>query len=135
MYQEQPGYKLMFNTLRAMYSNHPIRVDIAGSVESIYDITKDDLYLCYETFYHPSNMVLFIVGDVNPQNMIDLVEQHEAKRNKTNQPKIERAEIDEPIEVNQHNVTEQMKLQSPRLMLGFKINHLKKARKNMYKEI
>ena len=49
MYQEQPGYKLMFNTLRAMYSNHPIRVDIAGS-ESIYDITKDDLYLCYETF-------------------------------------------------------------------------------------
>lgn len=112
MYQEQPGYKLMFNTLRAMYSNHPIRVDIAGSVDSIYEITKDDLYLCYETFYHPSNMVLFIVGDVNPQNMIDLVEQHEAKRNKTNQPKIERAEINEPIEVSQHSVTEQMKLQS-----------------------
>ena len=127
MYQEQPGYKLMFNTLRAMYSNHPIHVDIAGSVESIYDITKDDLYLCYETFYHPSNMVLFIVGDVNPQNMIDLVEQHEAKRNKTNQPKIERAEIDEPIEVNQHNVTEQMKLQSPRLMLGFKNQPLKES--------
>lgn len=127
MYQEQPGYKLMFNTLRAMYSNHPIRVDIAGSVESIYDITKDDLYLCYETFYHPSNMVLFIVGDVNPQNMINLVEQHEAKRNKTNQPKIERAEIDEPIEVNQHNVTEHMKLQSPRLMLGFKNQPLKES--------
>ena len=72
-------------------------------------------------------MVLFIVGDVNPQNMIDLVEQHEAKRNKTNQPKIERAEIDEPIEVNQHNVTEQMKLQSPRLMLGFKNQPLKES--------
>lgn len=127
MYQEQPGYKLMFNTLRAMYSNHPIRVDIAGSVDSIYEITKDDLYLCYETFYHPSNMVLFIVGDVNPQNMIDLVEQHEAKRNKTNQPKIERAEINEPIEVSQHSVTEQMKLQSPRLMLGFKNQPLKES--------
>ena len=74
-------------------------------------------------------MVLFIVGDVNPQNMIDLVEQHEAKRNKTNQPKIERAEIDEPIEVNQHNVTEQMKLQSPRLMLGFKNQPLKESSK------
>lgn len=127
MYQEQPGYKLMFNTLRAMYSNHPIRVDIAGSVDSIYEITKDDLYLCYETFYHPSNMVLFIVGDVNPQNMIDLVKQHEAKRNKTNQPKIERAEINEPIEVSQHSVTEQMKLQSPRLMLGFKNQPLKES--------
>ena len=64
MYQEQPGYKIMFNTLRAMYHHHPIKVDIAGSVESIYSITKDDLYLCYETFYHPSNMVLFVVGDV-----------------------------------------------------------------------
>ena len=126
MYQEQPGYKLMFNTLRAMYSNHPIRVDIAGSVESIYDITKDDLYLCYETFII-HQIWFYLFGDVNPQNMIDLVEQHEAKRNKTNQPKIERAEIDEPIEVNQHNVTEQMKLQSPRLMLGFKNQPLKES--------
>ncbi|MGX0910032.1 EF-P 5-aminopentanol modification-associated protein YfmH [Staphylococcus caprae] len=120
MYQEQPGYKLMFNTLRAMYSKHPIRVDIAGSVDSIYDITKDDLYLCYETFYHPSNMVLFVVGDVDPQSIVDLVDNHEKQRNKTNQPKIERAQIKEPEEVNTHTVTEKMKLQSPRLMLGFK---------------
>lgn len=120
MYQEQPGYKLMFNTLRAMYSKHPIRVDIAGSVDSIYDITKDDLYLCYETFYHPSNMVLFVVGDVDPQSIVDLVDNHEKQRNKTNQPQIERAQIKEPEEVNTHTVTEKMKLQSPRLMLGFK---------------
>ena len=100
MYQEQPGYKLMFNTLRAMYSKHPIRVDIAGSVDSIYDITKDDLYLCYETFYHPSNMVLFVVGDVDPQSIVDLVDNHEKQRNKTNQPQIERAQIKEPEEVN-----------------------------------
>ncbi|MDT0742333.1 insulinase family protein [Staphylococcus epidermidis] len=120
MYQEQPGYKLMFNTLRAMYSKHPIRVDIAGSVESIYEITKDDLYLCYETFYHPSNMVLFVVGDVSPQSIIKLVEEHENQRDKTYQPRIERAQIDEPKEVNQRFVSEKMKLQSPRLMLGFK---------------
>ncbi|MFW3590582.1 EF-P 5-aminopentanol modification-associated protein YfmH [Staphylococcus caprae] len=120
MYQEQLGYKLMFNTLRAMYSKHPIRVDIAGSVDSIYDITKDDLYLCYETFYHPSNMVLFVVGDVDPQSIVDLVDNHEKQRNKTNQPQIERAQIKEPEEVNTHTVTEMMKLQSPRLMLGFK---------------
>ncbi|WP_145541254.1 EF-P 5-aminopentanol modification-associated protein YfmH [Staphylococcus warneri] len=120
MYQEQPGYKLMFNTLRAMYEKHPIRVDIAGSVESIYDITKDDLYLCYETFYHPSNMVLFVVGDVEPQYIVDIVEEHENLRDKTNQPKIERVLIDEPKSVNQHVVSEEMKLQSPKLMLGFK---------------
>lgn len=120
MYQEQPGYKLMFNTLRAMYQQHPIRVDIAGSVESIYEITKDDLYLCYETFYHPSNMVLFVVGDVNPEYICQIVEDHENARNKDNQPKIERCIVDEPNEVKEAFVSEEMKIQSPRLMLGFK---------------
>ncbi|UDI78408.1 insulinase family protein [Staphylococcus taiwanensis] len=120
MYQEQPGYKIMFNTLRAMYQNHPIKVDIAGSVESIYDITKDDLYLCYETFYHPSNMVLFVVGDVNPDHIRNIVETHEDKRDKVNQPSIERATVEEPENVITPFVKEEMKLQSPRLMLGFK---------------
>ncbi|HLR19579.1 MAG TPA: pitrilysin family protein [Staphylococcus sp.] len=125
MYQEQPGYKLMFNTLKAMYEKHPIRVDIAGSVESIYNITKDDLYLCYETFYHPSNMVLIVVGDVDPERISQVVADHEDKRNEVNQPQIEKASLDEKNEVNEFNITESMKLQSPRLMLGFKNKPLK----------
>lgn len=120
MYQEQPGYKLMFNTLKAMYDTHPIRVDIAGSVESIYEITKDDLYLCYETFYHPSNMVLFVVGDVDVANIYDVVATHENQRDKEAQPQIVRDPLIEKATVNESKVTETMKLQSPRLMLGFK---------------
>lgn len=120
MYQEQPGYKLMFNTLRAMYADHPVRVDIAGSVESIYNITKDDLYLCYETFYHPSNMVMFVVGDVDPEQINSLVSEHEAKRELTDQPEIVRDTLAEPNEVQQQSVTEEMNIQIPRLMLGFK---------------
>lgn len=120
MYQEQPGYKLMFNTLRAMYDSHPIKVDIAGSVESIYDITKDDLYLCYETFYHPSNMVLFVVGDVEPNAIEQIVTEHEDKRDKEAQPVIQRDPLVEKASVNEKVVTETMKIQSPRLMLGFK---------------
>ena len=80
-------------------------------------------------------MVLFVVGDVDPQSIVDLVDNHEKQRNKTNQPQIERAQIKEPEEVNTHTVTEMMKLQSPRLMLGFKINHSMKAQKNTFKEI
>ena len=124
MYQEQPGYKLMFNTLKAMYDTHPIRVDIAGSVESIYEITKDDLYLCYETFYHPSNMVLFVVGDVDVANIYDVVATHENQRDKEAQPQIVRDPLIEKATVNEPKVTETMKLQSPRLMLGFKNNPL-----------
>ena len=124
MYQEQPGYKLMFNTLRAMYDSHPIRVDIAGSVDSIYAITKEDLYLCYETFYHPSNMVLFVVGDVEPNVIEQIVTEHEDKRDKEAQPVIERDPLVEKATVNEKYVSETMKLQSPRLMLGFKNNPL-----------
>ncbi|SCT05123.1 EF-P 5-aminopentanol modification-associated protein YfmH [Staphylococcus caeli] len=120
MYQEQPGYKLMFNTLKAMYDTHPIRVDIAGSVESIYEITKDDLYLCYETFYHPSNMVLFVVGDVDVAHIYDVIATHEAQRDKEAQPQIVRDPLVEKETVNEAKVSETMKLQSPRLMLGFK---------------
>lgn len=120
MYQEQPGYKLMFNTLRAMYESHPIRVDIAGSVESIYEITKEDLYLCYETFYHPSNMVLFVVGDVDVDHIYNVVADHENQRDKTNQPRIVRDSLKEQESVKEKVVTEKMKLQSPRIMLGFK---------------
>ncbi|MFF5908904.1 EF-P 5-aminopentanol modification-associated protein YfmH [Staphylococcus cohnii] len=120
MYQEQPGYKLMFNTLRAMYESHPIRVDIAGSVESIYDITKEDLYLCYETFYHPSNMVLFVVGDVDVDHIYNVVAEHENQRDKTNQSQIVRDPLIEQDSVRENTVTEKMKLQSPRIMLGFK---------------
>lgn len=124
MYQEQPGYKLMFNTLKAMYDTHPIRVDIAGSIESIYEITKDDLYLCYETFYHPSNMVLFVVGDVDVANIYDVVATHENQRDKEAQPQIVRDPLIEKATVNESKVTETMNLQSPRLMLGFKNNPL-----------
>lgn len=120
MYQEQPGYKLMFNTLRAMYKQHPVKVDIAGSVESIYEITKDDLYLCYETFYHPSNMVMFVVGNVDPERIHDLVRDHEAKRELTAQPEIVRDSLEEPEAVQQTKVIEEMNIQIPRLMLGFK---------------
>lgn len=65
-------------------------------------------------------MVLFVVGDVDPEHIREVVETHENKRHKTNQPSIQRGPIDEPVNVITPYVTEEMKLQSPRLMLGFK---------------
>ncbi|MEJ7373581.1 peptidase M16, partial [Staphylococcus epidermidis] len=56
-----------------------------------------------------------------------IVEEQENQRDKTNQPEIERAKIDEPQSVNQHFVTEEMKLQSPKLMLGFKNQPLEES--------
>ena len=65
MYDDNPDWRLYFGTIANMYHHHPVKIDIAGTVESIAPITKDMLYECYHTFYHPSNMLLFIIGPVD----------------------------------------------------------------------
>ena len=59
----------VFGALNNMYPKHPLHIDIAGTVESIQDITAEDLYQCHETFYHPSNMNLFVVGNFDLEQM------------------------------------------------------------------
>lgn len=120
MYQEQPNYKLMFQTLGALYHNHPVKVDIAGSVDSIYKITAEDLYLSYETFYHPANMVLIIVGDVSPEDTIQLVREHESARNMQEMPPITRQPIEEPTSVHTPYIETKMDIIQEKSMLAFK---------------
>ena len=78
MYEDHPDWRSYFGLIESLYHRHPVRVDIAGTVESIAEITKDTLYLCYETFYHPGNMLLFVVGPVDPEKIINLVRENQA---------------------------------------------------------
>src|SRR3712207_5441253 len=73
MYKDDPEWNVYMNCLKAMYSDHHVNIDIAGSVESIYKITPEELYKCYRTFYNPSNMKLFIVGDLDPDRIMESV--------------------------------------------------------------
>ena len=75
MYEDNPYWRVYFNLLKGLYHEHPVRKDIAGTVESIYKINKEILYECYRTFYHPSNMVLFIAGDVDTDRVIKQAEE------------------------------------------------------------
>ena len=70
MYDDSPSWRVMFNMLEAMYFNHPIKIDIAGTVESISHITADLLYKCYNTFYNLGNMVLCVVGNVDTDTVL-----------------------------------------------------------------
>jgi predicted Zn-dependent peptidase len=62
---DNPGNMVFYNLLKCLYKNHPIREEIAGSVESISEITADLLYSCYNAFYNPANMVLCVCGDID----------------------------------------------------------------------
>ena len=79
MYDDNPDWRLFFGLIENMYQEHPVRIDIAGTIESISHITKDLLYECYETFYHPSNMLLFVVGPVDPEAIIRQVRENQQK--------------------------------------------------------
>ena len=73
MYDDEPEWKVYINCMKAMYKKNPIRIDVAGSVESIQKIDKDILYTCYNNFYVPENMVLVMTGNFNPEEMIEKV--------------------------------------------------------------
>lgn len=118
MYEDDPGWRVFFNYLAALYINHPVKIDIAGSVESISKINRDSLYKCYNTFYHPSNMVIFIVGDVDVNGTLEIVE----KAIKTSEKKgeIKRIFPDEPQTINKPVVEQKLVVAQPLFQMGFK---------------
>ena len=75
MYEDNADWRVFFNLLGAMYEKHPVKIDIAGTVESISQITKETLYKCYHTFYHPSNMILVVVGDVEAETVFKMTDE------------------------------------------------------------
>ena len=72
MYLDSPGWMSMFNLLRCFYHNHPVRIDIAGTVESIAQITDKLLYDCYNTFYNLNNMALAVVGGASVDDVLEV---------------------------------------------------------------
>ena len=74
MYDDNPGWRVMFNLLKGMYHTHPVRIDIAGTVESIAQIDADLLYKCYETFYNPANMFICLVGNIDTDKTLKQIE-------------------------------------------------------------
>ncbi|UKI35692.1 MAG: insulinase family protein [Clostridiales bacterium] len=74
MYDDDGEWRVMFNLLRALYKDLPVRIDIAGTVESISHITPDTLYKCYNTFYDPSNMILCVAGDVDENKVLEITD-------------------------------------------------------------
>lgn len=72
MIEDDPNWQVFMNLLAALYATHPVRVSVAGSHDSISQITPDTLYACHSAFYDPSNMVLCVAGNADPQRILDM---------------------------------------------------------------
>jgi len=133
MYDDNADWRLYFGVIENMYHQHPVKIDIAGTIESISKITKDMLYQCYETFYHPSNMLLFIVGPVDPNKILTLVKENQEKKPFKDQPPIQRIFEEEPIEVREKIKKIPMHVQSSKCMVGIKAIDVQQKGKEMLK--
>ncbi|MFE0554582.1 EF-P 5-aminopentanol modification-associated protein YfmH [Paenibacillus sp. NPDC058910] len=120
MYQDNPDWRVYFGLIEAMYKVHPVHIDIAGTVESIGTITKEDLYTCYNAFYHPSNMLLFVVGGVDPVETMNLIRSNQAAKSYEKQGSIERLFDQEPQGVEEKRRESRLAVSLPKCLFGFK---------------
>ncbi|MGO1041582.1 EF-P 5-aminopentanol modification-associated protein YfmH [Clostridioides difficile] len=136
MYNDDPDWNVYFNCLKAMYVNYPARIDIAGTVDSIYKITKEELYKCYNTFYNPGNMALFVVGDLDVEKVIDVTKKANNYDVDKLSKNIERFYPEEPANVREKEVIEKFPISIPMFNIGFKDSNVGvKGKELLHKEI
>lgn len=117
MYDDDPQWRVLFNLLRALYHNHPIKDDIAGTVESIAAITPEHLYRCYNTFYNLNNMALCVSGNSDVDSVLALCD----KMLKKSAPvQVERVLDAEPDSIVRPAVEERLAVASPIFEFGIK---------------
>ena len=75
MYDDEPEYAVYFELMKRLFRSHPVRDDIAGTVESIAEIDSDMLYACHRAFYVPGNMCLCVEGDVDAAEICAIAEE------------------------------------------------------------
>lgn len=129
MYDDDPNSVVYMNTLAAMYQKNNVRIDIAGTIESISHITKDLLYTCYNTFYNPNNMFFIVVGDVDVEKTIKLIDENVKKYETNRKPYLKEVETfhqDEPDEICQKEIVKNMDIFMPLMCVGYKLDIVEK---------
>lgn len=117
MYDDSPDWRVMFNMLGGMYQNHPVKIDIAGTVETIAQITAEKLYQVYNVFYNLGNMALCVAGNVTPEQVLKICDKM-LKNNEKHE--IKNYFEDEPYEIAEPYVEQNFPVSMPMFNLGFK---------------
>lgn len=121
MYDDNAGWRVFFNFLGLLYNNNPVKLDIAGTVDSIAEIDSELLYKCYNTFYNLSNMTLFVTGDFDAEKILEVVETN-IKNNVPFTEEIKRIYPNEPKAVAGKFKEQTITVATPMFMMGWKDN-------------
>ena len=117
MYKDSPEWECLFNLLECLYHKHPVKIDIAGTKDSIAQITAEMLFSCYETFYNLSNMALAVAGNVSLDEVLEIADRLlEADESVT----VERAFEPEDESIVKNYIEEKLPVGTPVFALGYK---------------
>ena len=122
MYDDDPDWRCYFGSIQNLYQHHPVKIDIAGTVETVASIDKATLEKCYHTFYHPSQMMLFVVGHINPDEIMKLIQDNQQQKHFSKENPIQRAIVSEPLDVAQKEDVLHMDVTMPKIIVSMKIN-------------
>ncbi len=135
MYDDEPEWAMYMNALQLMYQKSELRIDVAGTKESIAKIDAKTLYTVYNNFYTPENMCIVVVGDFEPKNIISELEKRIILKGKYQ--KITRVYEKEPEEIFEKKKEIKMQISQPIFTIAFKSKNDKKnmVRKELAVEI
>ena len=122
MYKDNPYNRMYEGILYNSFKNHPIRYPIGGTIDSVKSITKEDLYSCYSTFYHPSNMILVITGNVDVEETFSVVESNQFKKKFHKFKSIKIKSYNESNSVYKKQEKINMNIEIPKVGIGYKID-------------
>ena len=131
MYDDYPEWKVYLNTLEAMYHEHPVKLDITGTIETISHIDKDILYKCYNTFYNPANMAMVICGDFEPEKLLEEIKKRLIEKKANGE--IKRIYPEEPESIVKEKTEQKMDVSEPLFTIG--LNMLIGKSSDLYQEL
>lgn len=134
MGDDNPDRKVFMDLLSAMYSAHPVRIDIAGSVESIQKIDRATLLQCHQTFYHPSNMILVISGGFDPDEVLSWIRENQSPKHFDPPAPLERVYPVEPVKPNVNLQKALLPVSLSRCLIGWKETHLPQENEDLMRQ-
>ena len=111
----------MGGLLQNIFVSDERRYLVSGTVSDVKKITKEDIDLCYEAFYHPKNMFMIITGDFDPSMAVSIITE-EMKKKKFKEfvkPTLLRGK--EPFKIVTDYSEKEMDLEKNKVAVGFKI--------------
>ena len=122
---DSPDSRIFDSLMESLFRIHPIRVPILGTSETIREITPEVLYNCHRAFYTPDNMLLCVVGDVEPETVASIAREVLGTEHKAAGLKIQNWK--EPMTAVEAETTANMEVAMPMFNLAFKCEPMDKG--------